>query len=84
MVNVQEVKVYLAIFAAQSTVTMVHTPGAYYSTNPGTAAYQGKVMVFIGNCRLTKEPTPICLPTTKTWEWFLGQGLNNVEKFNSF
>ena len=67
MINVQEIKVYLAVFAAQSTATMVHTPGAYYSTNQGTAAYQGRVLAFIGDCRATKEPTPICLPTIKTW-----------------
>ncbi len=39
VINVQEIKVYLAVFAAQSTATMVHTPGAYYFTNQGTAAY---------------------------------------------
>jgi hypothetical protein len=84
MINVQEIKVYLAVFAAQSTATMVHTPGAYYSTNQGTAAYQRRVLAFIGNRRATKEPTPICLLTTKTWEWLTGDGLNNAEKFNSF
>ncbi len=67
VINVQEIKVYLAVFAAQSTAKMVHTPGAYYSTNQGTAAYQGRVLAFIGDCRATKEPTPICLPTIKTW-----------------
>jgi hypothetical protein len=47
-------------------------------------AYQGRVLAFIGNRRATKEPMPTCLPTTKTWEWFTGDGLNDAEKFNSF
>jgi hypothetical protein len=28
VINVQEIKTYLTVFAARSTATMVHTPGA--------------------------------------------------------
>ena len=51
---------------------MIHTLGIYYSIRLLASAYQGKIMAFIGNCHATKEPTLVCLPTTKSWEWHKG------------
>jgi hypothetical protein len=68
VVNVQQFRGYLAILGGKHVVTMLHTPGVYYSINPATRTYQGLVLAFIGDRRLTKEPTPVCLPTTKSWE----------------
>ncbi len=48
-VNVQQLHVYLAMLGGQPHVTMIHTPGAYYFINPATSAYQGRVLVFIGD-----------------------------------
>jgi hypothetical protein len=53
----------------QTHVSMIHTPGVYYSLVSATSTYQCKVLAFIGDRRATKEPTPICLQTTKTWNW---------------
>jgi hypothetical protein len=66
VVNVQEFRVYLAMLGSQTHVSMIHTPGVYYSLASATSTYQGKVLAFNGDRRATKEPTLICLPTTKT------------------
>ena len=71
-VNVQHFCIYLAMLGGQPHVTMIHTPEAYYSINPAMSAYQGRVLAFIRDQRATKEPNPVCMPTTKTWEWFSG------------
>jgi hypothetical protein len=57
----------------QKNVTMIHTLGTFYSIRTATNAYQGKVMGFIGDRRATKEPTPVCLPQVKAWQWYSGQ-----------
>jgi len=49
-----------------------------------TSTYQGKVLAFIGYRRATKEPTPICLPMTKTWEWHAGNAVTDFDKFSEF
>jgi hypothetical protein len=61
------------MLGGQPHVTMIHTPGAYYSINSASSAYQGRVLAFIGDQRATKDPNPVCMPTTKTWEWFSGK-----------
>jgi hypothetical protein len=63
---------------------MIHTPGVYYSLASATSTYQGKVLAFIGDQRATKEPTPICLPTTKTWDWHTGDAVMDFDKFSEF
>jgi hypothetical protein len=84
VVNVQQLRVYLAMLGGQSYVTMVHTPGVNYSIAPSTSTYQGKVLAFIGDRRATKEPTPVCLPATKTWEWHTGHANCNFDKLTEF
>ena len=44
-----------------------------------TNSYWGRVLIYIGDWQATKEPTPICLPQTKTWQWYTGQAMDNVE-----
>ena len=66
--NVQQFRVYLVMLGGQPYVTTIHTPGVYFSIAQATSQYQGKVLPFIGDRRATKEPTPVCLLTTKTWE----------------
>jgi hypothetical protein len=58
VVNVQEFRVYLAMLGSQTHVSMIHTPGVYYSLPSATGTYQGKVLAFVGDRRATKEPTP--------------------------
>ncbi len=68
----------------QKTITMIHMVGVFYSIRASTNAYQGKVLGFIGDRRATKEPTPVCLPQTKAWQWFSGQAYTNKEGFMTF
>ncbi len=80
-VSVQSFHVYLAMLGGQPHITMIHTAGAYYSINPTTSDYQGRVLAFIGDRGATKEPNPVCMPTTKTWEWFSGNAVTNFTAF---
>jgi hypothetical protein len=41
LVNYTQLQMYLAMAGAQVTVTMIHTPGAYYSIKSATNGYQG-------------------------------------------
>jgi hypothetical protein len=84
IVNVQHLRVYLAMLGGQAHVTMIHTPGVYYSISPSTSAYQGKVLAFIGDCRATKEPTPVCLPMTKSWEWHTGYAVTDFARLAEY
>ena len=84
VVNVQEFRVYLAMLGNQTHVSMIHTPGVYYSLMSATSTYQGKVLAFIGDQRATKEPTAICLPTTNTWEWHTGSTVIDFDKIIEF
>ena len=78
--NIQQLRLYLAMLGGQLHVMMIHTPGVYYSIKLLTSAYQGKMMAFIGDCRVTKEPTPVCLPTTKAWKWHTGNAIADFTK----
>ena len=40
VVNVQEFRVYLAMLGNQTHVSMIHTPGVYYSLASATSTYQ--------------------------------------------
>ena len=82
-VNYGQLRVYGAILGDQKTITMIHTLGTFYSLKRATNAYQGKVLGFIGDRRATKEPTPICLPQTKAWQWFRGLASNDRDLFES-
>ena len=72
------------MLGGETHVSMIHTPGVYCSIASSTSPYQGKVLAFIGNCRATKEPTPVCLPASKSWEWHMGNAITDFDKFNEF
>jgi hypothetical protein len=80
-VNYTQLQMYLAMAGAQVMVTMIHTPGAYYSIKSATNGYQGWVLAFIRDRRATKEPTLICLPMDKKWQWFMGKVIIDDTKF---
>ncbi len=73
VINMQLFHVYLAMLGGQLHITMVHTPGVYYSIKASTGAYQGKVMAFVGDRRATKEPNPVC-----------GNAINNYGRFVAY
>ena len=81
VINVQQFRVYLGMLGGQSHIVMIHTPGVYYSFSSTTRAYQGKVLAFLGDQRATKEPTPVRLPSTKTWDWYSGTAVADYDKF---
>ncbi len=43
-----------------------------------------KVLAFIGDRRATKEPTPVCLPTMKSWYWHSWDAITNFAKLEEF
>jgi hypothetical protein len=82
VVHVQQFRVYLVMLGGQPHVTMIHTPGVFYSINLGTITYQGQVLAFIGDRWATTEPNLVCLPTTTTWEWHSGNAITDFEAFD--
>jgi hypothetical protein len=78
-INYTQLWVYIEMLGDQKTITMIHTLRAFYSLNMATNSYRDKVLIFIGDWQATKEPTPICLPQTKTWQWYTGQAMDNAE-----
>jgi hypothetical protein len=83
-VNVQKFRVYFAMLGGQPYVSMIHTPGVYYSIDVLTSAYQGKVLAFMGDRRATKEPTPVWLPSTKAWGWHTGDANTDFAKLEEY
>ena len=84
VINVQQFRVYLGMLEGQSHIAMIHTLGAYYSVTVATSTYQGKVLAFIGDWRATKEPTPVCLPSTKMWDWYSDTAVTDYDKFKDY
>jgi hypothetical protein len=82
--NYTQMRVYLAMVGEQKTVTMIHTIGAFYSIRAATNLYRGKILRFIGDRRATKEPTPVCLPQNKAWQWCVAQVNTDKEDFMTF
>ena len=80
VVHVPQFRVYLVMLGGQPRVSMIHTLGVYYSITSSTSAYQGKVLAFIGDWRAAKEPTPVCLPMTKLWDWHTGKAITDFTK----
>jgi hypothetical protein len=72
------------MLGGQPYVSIIHTPEVYYSIASSTSTYQGKVLAFIGDRRATKEPTPVCLPATKMWEWHTGHTNTDFTKLEEF
>jgi hypothetical protein len=51
--------------------------GVLFHCVSNSACCQGKVLVFIGDWRATKEPIPVCLATTKSWDWHTGDAITD-------
>jgi hypothetical protein len=84
IMNLQQFRVYLAMLGGQPYVSMIHTPGVYYSIASATTAFQGTVLAFIGDHRATKEPMPVCLPTIKSWDWHTGGACTDFTKLGKY
>jgi hypothetical protein len=80
----QQFRIYLAMLGGQLRIIMVHTPGMYYSIKLSTGTYQGKVMDFVGDRHAIKEPKPVCLPTSKSWEWHTRNTITDLDRFEAY
>ena len=69
MGSLQEFKAYLFIKQGTCFVTVLHSPMKFAAINSSTAHLQGRVIGFVGDRTATREPTPILLPSNKTWQW---------------
>ena len=58
--------------------------GVLFHCVSNSACCQGKVLVFIGDWRATKEPIPVCLATTKSWDWHTGDAITDFTKCNEY
>ncbi len=59
-------------------------PRSFLLHQYAASAYQGWVLAFIGDRQVTKEPNPVSLPTTKTWEWHLGNAITEFEACDDY
>ena len=69
MGNLQDFKAYLFVKQGSSFTTVMHSPMKFAAISVATGHLQGRIIGFVGDRTLTREPTPILLPQRKTWEW---------------
>ena len=65
----QDFKTYLFMKIGSAFCTVVHSPMKFVAIMAATQQLQGRIIGFVGDQTLTKEPTPILLPPRKAWEW---------------
>jgi hypothetical protein len=65
----QEFKTYLFMKKGSGFCTIIHSPTKFMALNKATQHLQGRYIRFIGDRMLTRNPTPILLPTQKIWQW---------------
>ena len=41
----------------------------FVAITDATQQLEGRIIGFMGDCTLTKEPTPILMPPRKAWDW---------------
>ncbi len=67
--GLQEIKTYLFIKKGSIYCTVLHSPMKFMAISEATQHLQGWFISFVGDCTITREPTPILLPLLKTWQW---------------
>ncbi len=65
----QDFRTYLLIKPGTVFVTVLHSPIKFVVLFEGTQHLQGRVIGFVGDRTMAKDPTPIILPQEKTWKW---------------
>jgi hypothetical protein len=66
--GLQEFKTYLFIKKGSAYCTVLHSPMKFMAISKATQHFQGQFIGFVGDCMVTREPTPILLPLLKTWQ----------------
>jgi hypothetical protein len=69
MGNLQDFKAYLFVKQGSSFTTVMHSPMKFAAISAATGHLQGRIIGFVGDRTPTREPTPILLSQSKTWEW---------------
>ncbi len=67
--GLQEFKTYLFIKKGRAYCTVLHSPMKFMAISKAVQHLQGRFIGFIGDRRVTREPTPILPPLLKTWQW---------------
>jgi hypothetical protein len=67
--GLQEFKTYLFIKKGSAYCTVLHSPMKFMAISKATQHLQSRFTSFVGDCTVTREPTPILLPLLKTWQW---------------
>jgi hypothetical protein len=65
----QDFKTYLLLKPGSAFVMVVYFPIKFVAINKETQHLQGCFIGFVGDCSITKNPTPILLSQQKTWHW---------------
>ena len=68
MGSLQDFRAYIFIKQGSCFAMVIHSPMKFAAINTATVHLQGQVIGFVGNRTATREPTPILLPTNKTWQ----------------
>ncbi len=69
MGSIQDFKAYLFIKQGSGFATVMHSPLKFAAISAATQHLQGRIIGFVGDRTVTREPTPILLPQLKTWQW---------------
>ena len=64
----QEFKTYLFMKPGSAFCTIVHLPMKFMAITEATKHLQGRLIGFIGDRTVSREPTPVLFPSKKTWE----------------
>jgi hypothetical protein len=67
--GLQEFKTYFFVRKGSAYCTVLHSSMKFMAISEATQHLQGQFIGFIGDCMVTREPTPILLPLLKTWQW---------------
>ena len=70
----QEFKTHLFMKKGSAFCTIIHSPTKFMALNKATQHLQGCFTGLIGDCTLTRNPTPILLPTQKNLAMGKGNG----------
>ncbi len=60
---------FLMMQEGSAMVMVLHFPAKYFAKTVTTLRYQGRCIGFVGDRLPTREPGPVLIQATKSWEW---------------
>jgi hypothetical protein len=67
--GLQEFKTYLFVKRGSAFCTVVHSPMKFMAISDATWHLQGRLIGFIRDRTVSREPTAVLFPTVKMWQW---------------